>query len=684
MRFMINESPIAYIDVANDLASFQITLDCIPPAGNEYGFLPTSSDLIDFRTVSIEEFLATRQTIRDCLDFGTLYDGVRIWMYDDRNIQKINLTTVPNFHKKFRKLEDYLRAEYAGIQKLIDERFNNEIEYHIKQLQDKRLISEANYHRIKEFLLERFATIYPEDCENIEQQESIKIFHLQDLLSIITHKKLTDIKGLKSILHYMSGDPINEANMGQVSKIIEMCRPFLIEQHPQLANINADNVPKEDLFEWLEQQIELFGDYFPVKKIQRSNHPTYIEQNDFLMAIKEGDLTTLRSILNKQPYLITGNVPNDNELLRGCIMGDVNIVNQLLEAGANPDAIENNYSKMTALLFATLANQIDIIHLLMNYGATNIEANNDTVYSGITALMLAAQYGYNTAVITLLDRGANIDNVTNLLDGLTALHIAIKYHQYETMTILIERGASLAAVNSRGTTALMVAAQITDVRAINFLLNTQLNNNAKEHNINTTLRNVVIQAKDKSTENILNTIELLLNAGGNPFIRDTHKTAISVAKHYQNKKILNLLSQYNPLKNIFNKINFDTLSEEDRIEYSNCLCPLSLEMMSDPITITTVSINPKTQQNTSYTHTYDRKSLQDYFKAKNNPDSIKCPFNSGIISNNVLMQPTDLEIKNKIKLFIDKQQSAPILHSNSENTVEEKQNTNESNNTYRR
>ena len=107
-------------------------------------------------------------------------------------------------------------------------------------------------------------------------------------------------------------------------------------------------------------------------------------------------------------------------------------------------------------------------------------------------------------------------------------------------------------------------------------------------------------------------------------------------------------------------------------------------MMSDPITITTVSINPKTQQNTSYTHTYDRKSLQDYFKAKNNPDSIKCPFNSGIISNNVLMQPTDLEIKNKIKLFIDKQQSAPILHSNSENTVEEKQNTTESNNTYRR
>lgn len=98
----------------------------------------------------------------------------------------------------------------------------------------------------------------------------MKEFHLGDILSIITDKLVSPggMEGIYDILNYMTGDDIFTH---QIPRAMRECKPYLLNQYPQLRDVNIqDN--KENWKEWLDKQIELYGEMLPVKPIPKDAH----------------------------------------------------------------------------------------------------------------------------------------------------------------------------------------------------------------------------------------------------------------------------------------------------------------------------------------------------------------------------------------------------------------------------
>lgn len=98
--------------------------------------------------------------------------------------------------------------------------------------------------------------------------------------------------------------------------------------------------------------------------------------------------------------------------------GDVATVRNLIARGVDPNAVagQNNW---TPLLHAIHTHQINSVNALLDGGADINRISGD----GITALMMAAGYGYTDMVEVLLRRGAN-PRMTGP-DGVRALDLAM-------------------------------------------------------------------------------------------------------------------------------------------------------------------------------------------------------------------------------------------------------------------
>jgi len=112
----------------------------------------------------------------------------------------------------------------------------------------------------------------------------------------------------------------------------------------------------------------------------------------------------------------------------------------LLQAGADPNAKRNDDST-TALMLAARAGHESVAEVLLQAGADpNAKRDN-----GVTPLMWAAQNGYETLVRLLLQHGA--DPNAKRWDGNTALMFAAYYGQVAAAQVLLQAGADLNARN---------------------------------------------------------------------------------------------------------------------------------------------------------------------------------------------------------------------------------------------
>ena len=161
MKFLINTSPISCIDISEDLSKLKITLDCIPPAALGHGLVPPADEGANFRQVSRAEFITTSNLVENTMRFGDAYPGMRYYL--SSNAGCISIGTIPNLHKKLRDLEAYLRPAYVGLQQLIDEGFNSEIDYHINKLKDAGIINDEHYTQLSDFIAGRLQEMFPED-----------------------------------------------------------------------------------------------------------------------------------------------------------------------------------------------------------------------------------------------------------------------------------------------------------------------------------------------------------------------------------------------------------------------------------------------------------------------------------------------------------------------------------------
>jgi len=109
----------------------------------------------------------------------------------------------------------------------------------------------------------------------------------------------------------------------------------------------------------------------------------------------------------------------------------------LLEKRVNPNL--QNIKGSTALDLAITEGNLELVELLLEKGA-NLDLTNEK-QGGYSPLMLAAEYGKKDIVKLLLEKGAKLDLEDS--EGLSALQYAIRWKQQDIAELLLTKGAKI-------------------------------------------------------------------------------------------------------------------------------------------------------------------------------------------------------------------------------------------------
>ncbi|MBO4628533.1 MAG: ankyrin repeat domain-containing protein [Treponema sp.] len=162
----------------------------------------------------------------------------------------------------------------------------------------------------------------------------------------------------------------------------------------------------------------------------------------------------------------TGNTP----LINAAQKGHLDVVKELLLH--NPDINSKNYDDVSALTTAILNGYVDIIQVLLENGA-----NYELTTQGYTPLMLASAYEKIEAIELLIKNGANVNATTS--DGRTTLILATVDGHTESVKTLLANGAEVDGKDKNGVTALMDAAYLDNYDIVNALINAGADVNAQ-------------------------------------------------------------------------------------------------------------------------------------------------------------------------------------------------------------
>lgn len=137
-------------------------------------------------------------------------------------------------------------------------------------------------------------------------------------------------------------------------------------------------------------------------------------------------------------------------LMLACMSNELEIANELLSAGANPDATDSNLNN--ALQYSAERGYTEIVETLLQHGASAVP----NPYSHIAPPQhLAVWKGHLETLKALIDGGASKDERDS--HGGTPLHWAARDGQTETVMYLLSIGASTSLKDNKGRTALDLA-----------------------------------------------------------------------------------------------------------------------------------------------------------------------------------------------------------------------------------
>ena len=177
--------------------------------------------------------------------------------------------------------------------------------------------------------------------------------------------------------------------------------------------------------------------------------------------------------------------------------GNPHVVNRLIQAGANVNAISGNSEQITPdinkhsshlafqllyanhtspLIYAALGGAADCMELLIKAGA-DVNFQDEM---GNTALHAAAANGFADCVQVLIKAGADINKQTNM--GLTPLHFTMKYDAADCMELLIKAGADINTSTKFGELPLLLAVTNNAVNCTKVLLQAGADPEAKGSN----------------------------------------------------------------------------------------------------------------------------------------------------------------------------------------------------------
>ena len=255
-------------------------------------------------------------------------------------------------------------------------------------------------------------------------------------------------------------------------------------------------------------------------------------------------VNTMQKLLNNGVNVNITNNTGLTALLKACAYRQTDVVKVLLEAGADPNIVDDvHYSSLHAAVDGRCSKHT--LRTLIDHGA-HIDA---TRKDGTNALLRACTTGQAESVMFLLEAGASA-NITKH-NGNNCLHEAIIGHcSAEALQKIVQQGVNVNAVNMEGKTALMLACYAKQADSIKILLDrgsdpnisdaggyTSLHAAVSRHCTNDTLEDIIsskvhLDAQDAIGVTALwlaclyrqqDSVKILLEAGSNPDIASTDR-----------------------------------------------------------------------------------------------------------------------------------------------------------------
>ena len=172
-------------------------------------------------------------------------------------------------------------------------------------------------------------------------------------------------------------------------------------------------------------------------------------------AAAAGDAAAVRALIARQAWPDERDAYARTPLHVAAYGGHQNVMRALVEAGADPNALERD--RYDIVTIAAVANDLPTLKVALELGA---RAGNVTSRYDGTALIAAAHLGHVEIVRTLIRAGAPLDHVNNL--GWTALIESIVLgdggpRHTETLKALVGAGANVNLADREGRTPLALA-----------------------------------------------------------------------------------------------------------------------------------------------------------------------------------------------------------------------------------
>lgn len=98
-----------------------------------------------------------------------------------------------------------------------------------------------------------------------------KTFHLGDVLSVMTGKLVSPrhVDGLYDVCRHMAGESVFTHQLPRVSK---EATPAILRQYPELAEVDASSVNRDNWQDWLAEQVERYGETISLLPMTKDEH----------------------------------------------------------------------------------------------------------------------------------------------------------------------------------------------------------------------------------------------------------------------------------------------------------------------------------------------------------------------------------------------------------------------------
>jgi len=205
--------------------------------------------------------------------------------------------------------------------------------------------------------------------------------------------------------------------------------------------------------------------------------PQFIYEKKLLLLISIFyDYRKLTDLLFEKNCMINiFTVDSRTPLIVACMHGNIYATKKLLKNEQCHLNIDHcDIYKRTALFYAAIFGEFEIVKLLTEYGAniSKIDNNNQTI------LYYAIRFGHNRIAKFLINNGAHLDIVDK--DNNSAFYVSIINKNIFIANILIDRVANIEYLNKNGETSLILATKHNLSEIIDKLLNRGADINTKD------------------------------------------------------------------------------------------------------------------------------------------------------------------------------------------------------------